>query len=78
MHPSVLQYSPQKEVVYYFRRAVELHRTLNSYDVLTAAGIVPSFNATYTLAQIQAAIKAEHGYEINVNCASGGVLNELW
>ena len=73
-----VDYTPQEEVVYYFRRAVEIHKTLNSYDVLAAAGIVPSFDKTYALKDMQAAVKAQHGFEINFQCTKAGVLNELW
>jgi ribonuclease T2 len=50
---------------------------LTLIQVLAKAGIVPSLTATYTYDQIQAAIKAAHGYEITIQC-SAGALDELW
>jgi ribonuclease T2 len=38
---------------------------------------VPSDSATYTSAQIQAALKASFGYEVTIGCASGA-LDEIW
>lgn len=46
-------------------------------QVLANAGIVPSTTATYTLAQIQSALTAAHGYPVTVQC-SGGQIDELW
>jgi ribonuclease T2 len=50
------------EAVAYFQRVVALFKTLPTYTWLGEAGIVPSSSATYTLAQITAAIKAKWGY----------------
>lgn len=70
-------YQPGDEVVDYFKRAVQVFKSLPSYDWLAAAGIVPSATATYTLAAIQAALKVHHGHDVIINC-SGNKLNELW
>jgi ribonuclease T2 len=71
------KYQVGDEVVDYFKRSVEVFKTLPSYEWLAAAGIVPSTTATYTLAAIQAALKSHHGHDVIINC-SGGKLNELW
>ncbi|KAK7217691.1 hypothetical protein V2G26_005694 [Clonostachys chloroleuca] len=70
-------YQPHQEVVDYFKRAVKVDRTLPTYKWLAAAGIVPSTSKTYTLAEIQAALSKNHGYEVIIRCSSGE-LNELW
>ncbi|KAK5635475.1 hypothetical protein RRF57_011187 [Xylaria bambusicola] len=70
-------YQPTEEVADYFTRAVDLFKSLPTYDWLAAAGIVPSSTATYTLAAIQAALTAHHGHEVVIRC-SGSSLNELW
>jgi ribonuclease T2 len=44
---------------------------------LANAGIVPSSTATYTSAQIKAALKASFGYDVTIQCASGA-LDEIW
>jgi ribonuclease T2 len=70
-------YQPADEVVDYFKRAVQAFKRLPSYQWLADAGIVPSQTATYTLAQIQAALESHHGHDVIINC-SGKELNELW
>lgn len=70
-------YYPQEEAVIFFQRAVSTFQTLPSYDWLVQDGIVPSFTATYTLAQIQAALTKHHGYAVNVNC-NGNTFDEIW
>ncbi|KAI1814343.1 ribonuclease t2 [Poronia punctata] len=70
-------YQPADEVGDFFTRAVSVFEELPTYKWLSAAGIVPSTTATYTLAEIQAALKAEHGQDVVIRCQSGA-LNELW
>lgn len=71
-------HKPTEEVVDYFQKAVDLFKTLPSYDWLAAAGIVPSSTATYTTAQIQAAITAKRpGVTVTLGCSSSS-LNEIW
>ncbi|BGP28321.1 Ribonuclease T2-like [Rhodotorula toruloides] len=71
-------YKQYEEVVDYFERAVELFRSLPTYDWLAADGIVPSTNQTYTLAQLQAVAKKHHGYEAIWGCTKQGALDEVW
>lgn len=67
-----------EEVVDYFQKAVDLFKTLPSYTWLAAAGIVPSTSATYTTAQIQAALKKNRpGVDVTLGCKSSE-LNEIW
>ncbi|CAE6477450.1 unnamed protein product [Rhizoctonia solani] len=48
-----------QDAIYYFTRVVNLFKTLTTYEFLGAAGIYPSSTATYTLAQVNAAVKAK-------------------
>lgn len=67
-----------EEVVDYFRKAVDLFKTLPSYQWLAAAGITPSTTQTYTFSQIQAALAVNRpGVQVTLGCKSG-VLNEIW
>ncbi|KAI2636161.1 ribonuclease T2-like protein [Xylaria nigripes] len=72
-----VSYQPTDEVPDYFGRAMSVFGNLPSYKWLAAAGILPSTDETYTLAAIQAALKAGHGQDVAVRCRSGK-LNELW
>ncbi|TPX09020.1 uncharacterized protein E0L32_001719 [Thyridium curvatum] len=73
------EYQTSQEVVDYFKTTVQLFKTLPSYKWLAAAGIVPSADKTYTLAEIQAAIKANYGFEAIVNCNKNTkAMNEIW
>jgi ribonuclease T2 len=67
-----------EEVIDYFQKAVDLFKGLPSYTWLAAAGIVPSTTATYTTAQIQAALTAKRpGVTVTLGCSSSA-LNEIW
>ncbi|KAG8529073.1 uncharacterized protein KY384_005708 [Bacidia gigantensis] len=71
-------YVPQQEVVAYFQKAVDLFKTLTSYTFLSNAGIVPSSTATYTSAQILAALKAPRGVDVAIQCANTNEFDEIW
>ncbi|KAB5592487.1 Ribonuclease T2 [Ceratobasidium theobromae] len=62
-----------QDAIYYFTRVVNLFKTLTTYEFLGAAGIYPSSTATYTLAQINAAVKAKWGYTPAFDCTSGSL-----
>ncbi|KAI8939321.1 hypothetical protein NX059_003111 [Plenodomus lindquistii] len=67
-----------EEVVDYFQKAVDLFKTLPSYEWLADAGITPSTSKTYTTEQIQAAIQAKRpGVSVTLGCKSSA-LNEIW
>lgn len=71
-------HKPTEEVVDYFQKAVDLFKSLPSYNWLAAANILPSTSKTYTTAQIQAAIAVYRpGVSVTLGCKSG-VLNEIW
>lgn len=70
-------YQAGEEVVDYFNKTVQTFQTLNTYQFLAAAGIVPSSTTTYSLAAINAALAKPRGVNAIVRCASG-VLDEAW
>ncbi|KAM3075453.1 Ribonuclease T2 precursor (RNase T2) [Clarireedia jacksonii] len=70
-------YTAGAEVADFFQKTVDLFKTLNTYTFLSNAGIVPSTTATYTAAQIQAAITAGFGKTATIQCSSGA-LNAIW
>ncbi|GAA6008164.1 hypothetical protein JCM10207_007050 [Rhodosporidiobolus poonsookiae] len=70
-------YKKNYEAVDYFERAIDEHKKLPTYDWLAAAGIVPSADKTYTLAELQAVAKKQHGHKIYWGC-SGSKLTEAW
>lgn len=71
------KYEAGDEVVDFFTRAVGLFKELDTYKALEKAGIVPSYSATYTEDQIQAALTAVTGSEVVLGC-SNGRLNQAW
>lgn len=70
-------YSPQEEVVDYFQTAVDLFKTLPSYQWLSDAGIVPSDSTTYTSAAILAALTKPRGVTPSIQCKNGAI-DEIW
>ncbi|CAI6339092.1 unnamed protein product [Periconia digitata] len=72
------EHKPTEEVVDYFQKAADLFKSLPSYQWLAEASITPSTTATYTTAQIQAALAAKRpGVSVTLGCRSG-ILNEIW
>jgi len=71
-------YQPTEEVLDFFNRTVSLFKSLPTYGWLSEAGIVPSSSATYTTAQIQAALSKNHdGHQVYLGCSSKA-LTEVW
>jgi ribonuclease T2 len=62
-------YSTGEEAADFFEIVVNLFQTLDTYGVLSDAGITPSNSKTYTSAEIQDAIKASFGYEVTLECS---------
>ncbi|GAA5914082.1 hypothetical protein JCM6882_001843 [Rhodosporidiobolus microsporus] len=71
-------YKQYDEVVDYFEKTVSQDKKLPTYEWLEAAGIVPSETATYTLEQLQAVAKKNHGYEAIWGCNNKNELDEVW
>ncbi|KAJ7073793.1 ribonuclease T2 [Mycena amicta] len=65
------------EAVAFFETTVKLFQTLPTFTWLSAAGIVPSSTATYTLAALQAAVRAEWGFTPAFQC-TGTTLNGVF
>ncbi|KAI0456512.1 ribonuclease T2-like protein [Xylaria acuta] len=63
-------YTKGKEAADYFQVVVDLFKTLDTYGVLSAAGITPSSTKTYTSAQIQAALLKVTGKAAVISCSS--------
>ncbi|KAJ5925188.1 hypothetical protein N7454_007827 [Penicillium verhagenii] len=62
-------YTSDEEVGDFFQQVVDLFKTLDTYTALSAAGITPTNSATYTLAEIQAALADIHGgYDVTLLC----------
>lgn len=70
-------YKEYEEVVDFFEVTTKLFSKLDTFKWLRKAGIVPSLNETYTLAQLQSVAITEFGYEIQWQC-SGNTLNAAW
>lgn len=70
-------YYPQQEVVDYFDKTVELFHQLPTHEILSGAGIVPSYTETYSLHEIQDTLSKAHGAEVTVRCHRHS-LNEVW
>lgn len=70
-------YSPQEEVVDYFRAAVAVYEQLPTFTWLAAAGIVPSTTQTYTRDQIETALRLRHGADVSLGC-KGNKFDEVW
>ncbi|KAK6543585.1 ribonuclease T2-like [Orbilia ellipsospora] len=69
--------NPRKDVFDFFYRTTELFKGLDTYAVLKAGGITPSNTKTYTLDQIQGAIKTAYGVTATVGCINN-TLSEMW
>ncbi|KNG82195.1 ribonuclease T2, partial [Aspergillus nomiae NRRL 13137] len=71
-------YAPQKEVVDYLAKTVDLFKGLDSYKALAKAGIVPHASKTYKRSEIESALAAIHdGKKPYIGCKDGA-LNEIW
>ena len=70
-------YVPQQEVVDYFLRTAKLFKRLDTYKALSAYGIEPSNVRTWTLKEIETALKSFHGAGVTLRCR-GTALDEVW
>ncbi|KAG2149546.1 ribonuclease T2 [Suillus cothurnatus] len=73
-------YKEHQEVVNFFETVVKVFQMYPTYDILAAAGIIPSNTTTYTRAQIANAIYSQTGADPWLGCynANGSVLEEIW
>ncbi|KAF7596425.1 ribonuclease T2-like [Aspergillus hancockii] len=70
-------YYPQQDVVDYFDKTVELFHQLPTHEILSSAGIVPSYTETYSLDEIQDALTKAHGADVIARCHYHN-FNEVW
>lgn len=78
LEPSCLSnYQTGEEAVTFFQTTVDLFKSLDTYTVLSKAGIVPSNSATYTSSQITKAISASFGQDPVILC-SGSTLYQIY
>lgn len=79
INPSCYSNFKENQNVYdFFKVAMDLYKTLPTFEFLKAEGIVPSTSATYTSDQIDAALKKHFGKEVYFKCDENNVLNEIW
>ena len=64
-------YTPQEEVVDFFQQVVTLYKSLNTYEFLKNASIVPSSTKTYTNTEVMAALRAPRGVSATIECSDG-------
>ena len=65
-------------VLNFFRQIAHKFQERPTYDFLASAGIVPSSEKNYTLAEVQQTLKKFHGATPFVGCNSNGEMNEFW
>ncbi|KAK5061004.1 hypothetical protein LTR84_007545 [Exophiala bonariae] len=69
---------PHADLYDYFVQTTSLFRTLDTFSILSEAGILPSSERTYDLAELEEAIESSsHGFPVTLRCRSGE-LNEIW
>ncbi|KAF2001069.1 ribonuclease T2 [Amniculicola lignicola CBS 123094] len=72
------EHKATEEVADYFQKAVDLFKTLPSYEWLATANILPSTTTTYTFSALQSALQAHRpGVTVTLGCKSS-TLNEIW
>ncbi|PCH34006.1 ribonuclease T2 [Wolfiporia cocos MD-104 SS10] len=73
-------YKEHQDVVDFYLSVVRAFQKFPTYDILAASGIVPSNKTTYSLSQIQAALRAQTGAVPYLGCGgeNGTILQEVW
>ncbi|KAI0319755.1 ribonuclease T2 [Amylostereum chailletii] len=72
-------YLKNQDVVDFFLAVTRAFAQFPTYQMLAAGGIVPSNTTTYSLSQIQKALKAQYGALPFLGCGNNGtVLQEVW
>ncbi|KAH0837991.1 ribonuclease T2 [Lanmaoa asiatica] len=72
-------YKKHQEVVNFFETVTKVFQMYPTYNMLAAAGILPSNKTTYTLAQITNALYSQTGAIPYLGCSNNGtVLDEVW
>jgi ribonuclease T2 len=71
-------YKKYQEVVDFFDATVRAFHKYPTYDLLAAVGIIPSNKTTYTLSQLENAIKSQTGATPYFGCSNRTALSEVW
>ncbi|OBZ68549.1 Meiotic recombination protein dmc1 [Grifola frondosa] len=72
-------YKKHQDVVNFFDAVVRAFHKYPTWDMLAASGIIPSNKTTYSLNQLQNALKAQTGSIPYLGCGfNGTVLQEVW
>ncbi|TDL28264.1 ribonuclease T2 [Rickenella mellea] len=79
-------YRKHEDVVNFFDATIRAYKMFPTYELLATAGIIPSNKTTYTLSQLQNAVKTQTGAVPFFGCGgigAGGsagrnILNEVW
>lgn len=73
-----VDYKPYKNVYDYFKVAMNLYKTLPTFQFLEQEGIVPSSEKTYTKKEISDALIKHFGHEVNFKCNRFNGIQEIW
>ncbi|KAH7930383.1 ribonuclease T2 [Leucogyrophana mollusca] len=72
-------YKEHQDVVNFYETVTKVFQMYPTYNMLAAAGILPSNTTTYTLAQITNALYSQTGAVPYLGCSGNGtVLDEVW
>ncbi|KAJ7070831.1 ribonuclease T2 [Mycena amicta] len=72
-------YKKHQDVVNFYDAVIRAFKQYPTFDLLASFGIVPSNTTTYTLTQIQTALKSQTGALPFLGCSTNGtVLSEVW
>ncbi|TFK56687.1 ribonuclease T2 [Heliocybe sulcata] len=72
-------YKEHEDVINFFDSVIRAFKMYPTYDMLAAAGITPSNKTTYSLSQLQNALRSQVGATPYLGCGHNGtVLQEAW
>ncbi|QPG74927.1 hypothetical protein FOA43_002265 [Brettanomyces nanus] len=71
-------FTPQQNVVDFYKRTVDVYDTLPTFEWLRKGGIVPSNTKTYTRAEIEDSIASQFGHPVYISCNRFNALQEVW
>ncbi|KAK7465340.1 hypothetical protein VKT23_005319 [Stygiomarasmius scandens] len=71
-------YKKHQDVVNFFDAVIRAFKQYPTFDMLAAAGIVPSNTTGYSLAQIQQALMSQTGALPFLGCTNHTILSEVW
>lgn len=72
-------YKEHEAAVLFWQKVTQIWDSLNTYEFLSASGIVPTTAKQYKLSDIQDALSKFHGdKEVHIGCTKAGIMNEIW